>query len=135
MATDLLSKIQNELHARITALRPAFEEYERLQAAADATPANGTSPSSAAPPKSARRASAAPAPRTKSRNGRKPTAQGAVAQAIIAALEHGSHSTSELVTVTAIPTATINLNLRHLHRDGVIEKIKRGTKSAYELSP
>jgi Fic family protein len=110
MATDLLSKIQSELDARIAALRPAFEEYERLQAAADAPPAK------------------------KSRNGRKPAAQRAAAQAIIAALEHGSHSTSELVTVTAIPTATINLNLRHLCRDGVVKKVKRGAKSAYELS-
>jgi hypothetical protein len=122
MADDLLSKIQSELDARIAALRPAFEEYERLQAADDGPPASD-----------ARGASAAPAARAKGRTRRKPAAQGAAAQAIVAALEHGSHSTGELVTVTAIPAATINLNLRHLRRDGVVKKIKRGAKGAYEL--
>jgi hypothetical protein len=154
MANDLLSKIQDELDARILSLRPALAEYEQLQAIAEALPANDTSPTPAAPAttapassrarrtaargaarsNSARGASATPPARVKGRNARKPASRGPVAQAIVVALEHGSHSTSELVMVTAIPASTINLNLRHLRRDGVVQKIKRGTKSAYALS-
>jgi DNA-binding MarR family transcriptional regulator len=56
--------------------------------------------------------------------------------AIIAALEHGSHTVSELVIVTAISGPIINNNLRRLQQAGTITRTKRAGdgKAAYALA-
>jgi hypothetical protein len=57
-----------------------------------------------------------------------------VQQAILAALGHGSHTLSELVTVTAMTTADIRGGLRPLAARRAITKTKRDGKTAYALS-
>jgi hypothetical protein len=92
---------------------------------------------------------AAPAPSTIEGNGqaapapaddgrvpkREPASPAAVQQAILAALEHGSHTTSELVMVTAMSTREIRAGLRRLAGRGTVAKVKRSGdgKSAYAL--
>jgi hypothetical protein len=62
-------------------------------------------------------------------------APGAAQQAIIAALEHGSHTVGELVIVTAMSGANIRGNLRRLLTERTITRTKREGKAAYALSP
>lgn len=66
---------------------------------------------------------------------RKPAAPSDVRQAIIAALEHGSHTISELVMVTAMSTPEIRTNLSQLARQRKITRVKRqgDGKSAFAL--
>jgi hypothetical protein len=191
--SDLLSKICDELDARLRELRPLLDEYESLLeaaaalelagdeegAAAGGTPAHAPAPSvatasaapSAAPPRrrgrppgkrnavrSAPEPKGAPEPAadantetgsspraanqsTPRRPGRRATApkrarRGAAAVAILAALEHGSHTVSELTIVTALSGAIINNNLRRLQQAGTITRTKRAGdgKAAYALT-
>ena len=140
-SVDLLSKIGDELDARLRELRPLVAEYERLLDAASAL----TSPSKT--PHRARRQTArsvpvpAPAkPPTLSPRPRraapKRAQRGAAATAILAALEHGSHTVSELAVVTAMSSAIINNNLRRLQQAGTITRAKRegDGKAAYALA-
>jgi hypothetical protein len=62
--------------------------------------------------------------------------RGAAAVAIIAALEHGSHTVSELAIVTAMSSPIINSNLRRLQQAGTITRTMRkgDGKAAYALS-
>jgi hypothetical protein len=62
--------------------------------------------------------------------------RGAAAVAILAALEHGSHTVSELAVVTALSGAIINNNLRRLQQVGAITRTKRegDGKAAYALT-
>ncbi len=60
--------------------------------------------------------------------------RGAAQQAIIAALEHGSHTVSELVVVTALSGANIRDNLRRLLSAGTVTRAKREGKTAYALA-
>jgi hypothetical protein len=66
---------------------------------------------------------------------RRPASPGDVQQAILAALEHGSHTVSELVMVTAMRGSEIRGNLGRLARRGKITKVKRegDGKTAYAL--
>ena len=66
---------------------------------------------------------------------RRPASSGDVQQAILAALEHGSHTVSELVMVTALRGSDIRGNLGRLARRGKITKVKRegDGKTAYAL--
>lgn len=158
METDLLTRICGELEQRMAQLRPLCEEYERLTEAAATLEAverhaghtEATSPS-AKPPTAPRRgrglrgsaagaiarAAAASdnrqAVEPKARPGR--TATSEVAQAILAALEHGSHTVSELVMVTAKSAGEIRAGLSRLRRQRKITKVKRpgDGKSAYAL--
>jgi hypothetical protein len=177
MATDLLSKIADELDARLRELRPLLAEYEDLLGAASALDAAGTkgastgdgvrqapAPATAAsvrrrgrPP--GKRSSVSSATRSKpespqaasgpaepARVPSKPTPRrsatpmraqrGAAAVAILAALEHGSHTVSELAVVTAMSGAIINNNLRRLQQAGTITRTKRtgDGKAAYALT-
>jgi hypothetical protein len=61
--------------------------------------------------------------------------RGAAAVAIVAALEHGSHTVSELAVVTAMSGPVINNNLRRLQQAGTIVRTKRAGdgKAAYAL--
>jgi hypothetical protein len=180
-STDLLSKICDELDARLRELRPILDEYENLLAAAAALePAVDTSTrtrsspraesksaprrrSAAAPkrvpraavaatpkrakrgavvaaPKRAPRAAVAAAPKRARRSVAvatpKRAPRSAVASAILAALEHGSHTVSELSVVTAMSAPIINNDLRRLQQVGAITRTKRegDGKAAYALT-
>ncbi len=66
---------------------------------------------------------------------RKPASPSEVRQAILAALEHGSHTISELVMVTAMSTPEIRANLSQLARQHKVARVKRegDGKSAFAL--
>jgi hypothetical protein len=177
MATDLLSKIADELDARLRELRPLLEEYEDLLGAASALDAAGeeastgrgvrpapapataapvrrkgrppgkrssavstvppkpASPPAASAPDETERRAAKPTPRRRSAAPKR-AQRGAAAVAILAALEHGSHTVSELAVVTAMSGAIINSNLRRLQQAGTITRAKRegDGKAAYALT-
>jgi hypothetical protein len=135
MASDLLTRISGEIEQRLRQLRPALEEYERLLAAAEDVDreirASG-SPRSPVPRSSASRRAAA------SRNGAGPgrgrAPRGAAQEAIVAALEHGSHTVSELAVVTAMTGPSIRQSLRRLVAAGTVTQAKREGKLAYALA-
>jgi|HubBroStandDraft_6_1064221.scaffolds.fasta_scaffold127291_2 DNA-binding transcriptional ArsR family regulator len=60
-------------------------------------------------------------------------ARGAAREAILAALDHGSHTVGELVVVTAMSGPNLNGNLRRLASDGVVVKTEREGKTAWTL--
>jgi hypothetical protein len=60
-------------------------------------------------------------------------ARGAAREAILAALEHGSHTVGELSVVTAMGGPNINGNLRRLAGEGVVAKTEREGKTAWSL--
>jgi hypothetical protein len=156
---DLLSTIRAEIDARMRELAPRVAEYERLSSAADALtaegragarrasksapatptssaasrPASSSSPPAAAPRGTASRKSVRGARRR--RGGRGPSSPPSPSgQAILAALEHGSHTIAELTVVTALPASDIRDSLRDLRRRKAIVKTDRDGRSAYALS-
>ncbi len=66
---------------------------------------------------------------------RKPASPSDVRHAILAALEHGSHTIGELVMVTAMSTPEIRTNLSQLARQRKVTRVKRegDGKSAFAL--
>lgn len=110
---DLLDTIRAEIDERLAALRPVLAEYERLAAAAAELEAE----------RAAARATRA----------RRPRASDPCRQAILAALEHGSHTVPELVVVTAFPAAQIRAGLRALAADGLVARTRRGGAGAHAL--
>ena len=66
---------------------------------------------------------------------REPVTPAAAQQAILAALEHGSHTPGELVMVTAMSPNEIRSSLGRLARRGAVAKVKRegDGKAAYAL--
>jgi len=60
--------------------------------------------------------------------------RGAAQQAILAALEHGSHTVGELVVVTAMSAPNVRENLRRLLQAGTVTRARREGKAAYALS-
>lgn len=60
--------------------------------------------------------------------------RGAAQQAILAALEHGSHTVGELTVVTAMSGQNIRENLRRMLGSGVITRARREGKAAYALA-
>jgi hypothetical protein len=118
-ASDLPERVGREIEARMRELRPFMDEYEELLAVErtlGAEVAGGTA------------ARARPAPK------RERASRGAAAEAIVAALEHGSHTVSELAIVTAMSTQNIRNNLRRLLQAQSITQTKREGKTAYSLS-
>jgi hypothetical protein len=162
---DLLTRVRGELDARLRELRPLLAEYERLLIAASAlddagedgeqTPAPVPAP---IPTRGRPRAKRAPARTKQARASTAPVSvpassaprraggvpkpapkraqRGATGVAILAALEHGSHTASELVIVTAIGGPIIHNNLRRLQQAGAITRTKRAGdgKAAYALA-
>jgi hypothetical protein len=59
--------------------------------------------------------------------------RGAAREAILGALEHGSHTVGELSVVTAMSGPNINGNLRRLAAEGVVVKTEREGKAAWAL--
>jgi DNA-binding transcriptional ArsR family regulator len=144
MSADLLSRVRREIDGRLRELRPAVREYERLLAAAES---NGLAPASAlqaagsgrstpkARPRAARASSARVARRAPAgAEKRKRAPRGTSQLAIVAALEHGSHTVSELVVVTALAPASVREGVRRLTRTGIVAKAERDGKPAYALS-
>jgi hypothetical protein len=136
MASDLLTRIRGEIEQRLRQLRPALDEYERLLAAAEdldheiraaRSPGSRSSRPAASGRTGASRNGAAPGAR-----GRAP--RGAAQEAIVAALEHGSHTVSELAVVTAISAPSIRQSLRRLVAAGTVTQAKREGKLAYALA-
>jgi hypothetical protein len=143
---DLLTTIRAEVDARMRELAPLVAEYERLSTAADALDAEGRAASrpvaSPAPAREvparevpARRSAKMRARPTAARRARKreSAAQHSTAQAILAALEHGSHTVAELVVVTALRAPEIREALRHLRSGRLVVKTDRDGRSAYAL--
>ncbi len=125
VGADLLSRVRREIDARLRELRPLVAEYERLLSAGASRRAAAAGP--ARPARRQGRAAAAPAERPRAR-------RGAAEQAIIAALEHGSHTVAELGVVTAMSGAIIRDNLRRLLKAGTVTRARRDGKAAYALS-
>jgi|HubBroStandDraft_3_1064219.scaffolds.fasta_scaffold211328_2 hypothetical protein len=143
MAPDLLSTIRREIDERLNELRPLLAEQEQLLVAAEALlrtrqsegdadeTADGNSAtreeaSERQSTRSSRRSSAKPKP------GR--AVRGAAREAILGALEHGSHTVGELVVVTAMSGPNINGNLRRMEAEGVVVKAEREGKAAWALA-
>ncbi len=154
MATDLLSTICREIDERLNELRPLLAERVRLLVAVDALvearqegaevgaqPAGESDIGSRKVPgvlvKRSRRSATKPKP--ESELAPQPTtkperaARGAAREAILGALEHGSHTVGELVVVTAMSGPNINGNLRRLEAEGVVVKAEREGKAAWAL--
>jgi hypothetical protein len=154
MAPDLPTNPVRELDARLDELPPLLFEYERLLATSDALgTGDGASHDGEAPGaertlgatqgRRARRTGhdrdagaskrAASSSRTRAAGPRKLTRaqRGATQRAILAALEHGSHTTSELVSVTALGGPNTRTNLRRLLAEGKVAKTKRASRTAY----
>jgi hypothetical protein len=133
MAPDLLTKIRGEIDHRLRELRPMLEEYEKLLSAS--TDVEDEIRVASRPPSAARRAAVRGEP---ARNGAEPgrgrAPRGAAQEAIVAALEHGSHTASELAVVTAMSGPSIRQNLRRLVVAGTVTRAKREGKLAYALS-
>jgi DNA-binding transcriptional ArsR family regulator len=162
MAADLLETIRAEIDARLGELRPFLDEYEQLLSADDALmserrsvsepPASRRAASRTAAPdgvssKVARsqatgtagpgRAASIGARSKAAGSTATPTAgkrgRGAAGRAVLAALEHGSHTIAELVVVTALPAPAIRHDLRPLLKRKAIVKTDRDGKTAYAL--
>jgi hypothetical protein len=132
MAPDLLRKIRGEIDLRLRDLRPMLAEYEQLlSAAADVEQEilEAKRPRSSGG-RALRRAATV---RNGAGPGRVRAPRGATQEAIVAALEHGSHTVSELAVVTALSGPSIRQNLRRLVVAGTVTRAKREGKLAYEL--
>ena len=155
MAVDLLARVRAEIDGRLAELRPLVAEYERLLDAVGAlddeaktapvTARGAVTAPTTAPPRAAskpRRAAARlrtaskPQAAAKPRQASKPRPVriGVSEQAIVAALEHGSHTVSELGVVTAIAGPQIRDGLQRLLRAGKIARTRREGRAAYELA-
>jgi RNase P/RNase MRP subunit POP5 len=107
MTAELLARVRAEIDGRLAELRPAVAEYERLLGAGGVLDTDER---------------AAPATR------------GATQQAILAALEHGSHTVAELVLVTAMSGAAIRAGVKPLLKSGTVRRARREGRPAYALS-
>jgi hypothetical protein len=138
MAVELLARVHAEIEERMADLRPAVEEYERLSGATDALgakSAEAVAPATASRAKQARAARRAPSAASRAKRARAAKrAPSAAEQAIAAALEHGSHTVSELVLVSALPAADIRAGLRPLLASGAVTRAKRDGRAAYALT-
>ncbi|HEV3047516.1 MAG TPA: hypothetical protein VGY13_09165 [Solirubrobacteraceae bacterium] len=145
MAADLLDRVHGEIAERMEGLRPAAEEYERLLEAARALERGGPGAAPARPPArpSQPRAGARQPPPAPARPAGAPGAgpedgaveDAAVAEkAIVAALEHGSHTVGELGIVTAMSGREIRAGARRLLDAGRIARTTREGRTAYALS-
>lgn len=133
MAPDLLSEIREEIDVRLSELRPLLAEHERLLAAADAllATAGEGSPAAVETPVPAKRARRTARVAAKAKPAR--AVRDAAREAILAALEHGSHTVGELAVVTAMSGPTINGNLRKLGAEGAVTRTEREGKAAWAL--
>ncbi len=142
VAADLLARVRAEIDVRLAELRPSVAEYERLRGAAGALYEGADAPVVEAGGGARPRPAATPRPAAKPRQPAKPRRPakprqvrlGASEQAIVAALEHGSHTVSELGVVTAMSGPDIRESVRRLLRAGKIARARREGRVAYALS-
>jgi hypothetical protein len=148
MADELLGRIRAEIDARMGELRPHVSEYEQMLSAAAALGLDDDAPARPSPRSARARRGTRSTPTPRAARARKPPVprkppvasararapRGAAQQAILAALEHGSHTVSELTVVTAMSAAIIRENLRRLLEVGAVTRAKREGKAAYALS-
>jgi hypothetical protein len=158
MSADLLSRVRAELDARMMQLRPVVDEYGELLAAAEeldreVAPAPrrrgprgsaagvlelAASVASKRAAGSSKRSASGSSKRAATGRSRQATGskapRSAAEQAIVAALEHGSHTVSELLLVTAMSSAQIRAGAQRLQRAGAITRTKREGRAAYALS-
>jgi hypothetical protein len=153
-ASDLPDRVRREIDARLRELRPFVDEYEQLLAVEGTLKAEAGRGDVAAPvrePAPSRTTTRSIASRAHARaRAKQPSVQrikqpaqpaskperaphGAAAEAIVAALEHGSHTVSELAIVTAMSTQNIRNNLRRLLQARTVMQTKREGKTAYTL--
>jgi hypothetical protein len=128
IVSELLSRVRAEIEQRLQELRPLVFEYEQMLAAAGALGIGtepATEPPASRPPKRMAQRNADGKPRAR---------RGAAEHAIVAALEHGSHTVSELAVVTAMSGPNIRSNLRRLLKARTVTQTKREGKAAYALS-
>jgi DNA-binding transcriptional ArsR family regulator len=83
---------------------------------------------SAGKPAAPRRSPAKPKPKPER------AARGAAREAILAALDHGSHTVGELAVVTAMSGPNISGNMRKLVSEGAVVKTEREGKAAWTLA-
>jgi len=133
MAADLLTTIRAEIDARLSELRPLLAEHERLLSAADVLALEGNAPSNSPSPRRAAKKTTRPKTAGPARRRAGRSSIGPAGQAIVAALEHGSHTVAELVVVTALPAPDIRHSLRGLRKQRAITKTDRDGKTAYAL--
>jgi hypothetical protein len=129
MAADLLTNIRGEIDLRIRELRPVLAEYEQLLSAAASVEQEMRA---AGRPR--RSGAAGSTAGNGAGPGRMRAPAGAGQDAIVAALEHGSHTVSELAVVTAMSGPTLRQSLRHLVVAGTVTRTEREGKLAYALS-
>lgn len=153
MTEDLLERIRAEIEARCAELRPRVEEYQQLLSAADAlglptseAPAGKRATRAARPAKAKVAPTGPPKAKAARRVPRASSAEkdaspasaraprGGAQAAILAALEHGSHTVAELGVVTAMSGQNIRENIRRLLGAGTITRAKREGKAAYALA-
>jgi hypothetical protein len=152
---ELLARVRREIDERLAALRPAADEYQQLLGAFDALESSAAQPEQpasvaakprrvpaakpprapTAAPRDAPAAKPARTPAKPRRAAAKPREQalGAPELAIVAALEHGSHTVAELGVVTAMSGGEIRDGARRLLRAGRIVRASREGRSAYAL--
>jgi predicted Rossmann fold nucleotide-binding protein DprA/Smf involved in DNA uptake len=128
MPPDLLTKIRGEIELRLRELRPMLDEYEQLLAAAV-----GVEQEIRAAKRPAGTGVGSASARNGAGPGRARAPRGAGQEAIVAALEHGSHTVSELAVVTAMSGPSIRQSLRRLVVAGKVTRAKREGKLAYAL--
>jgi hypothetical protein len=129
IVSDLLSRVHAEIEQRLHELRPLVSEYEQMLDAAGALgigPEPATAPPASRRPKRAAHRNAGPKPPRARR--------GAAEHAIVAALEHGSHTVAELAVVTAMSGASVRSNLRRLLKARTVTQTAREGKAAYALA-
>jgi len=140
-STDLLDRIGAEIELRLDQLRPAVKEREQLIEAAAALGLEAPAEGAAVPDLGRRssRAAAASRPARASARRRKsgargaPSPRGATQQAIVAALEHGSHTLAELALVTAQGAPRLRRHLAALLERGAVTRARRDGRRAYAL--
>jgi predicted Rossmann fold nucleotide-binding protein DprA/Smf involved in DNA uptake len=138
--SDLLARVRAEIDSRLADLRPAVAEHQQLLEAAatveaEAKAARAQALKAARPLKAAKAKARRPsAPRRSSSARAGSAALGAPEQAILAALEHGSHTVAELGVVTAMPAAEIRTSLKRLLKAGRVQRAKREGRAAYASS-
>lgn len=129
--------------ARPGASRPRAARSRASQPRAPRAAATRSAPPARTPartpvPRGPSPAARAPRPKTPSakaprRRARERPADTVGGKAIVAALEHGSHTVAELVIVTALPAPEIRASARALLQGGAIVKTAREGKAAYAL--
>jgi hypothetical protein len=137
-SADLLTRVTAEIEARRDQLRAAVQEYEQLLNAGEAleqeTAATAVPAAPATAARSPRKAPRALAPKVTARAKAPTTTLSADQQAILAALEHGSHSVGELTVVTAIAAPAIREAGKGLVKAGRVTRTTRDGKAAYALA-